>query len=147
MKLTSIPEREEQVSQLKTYFAEQADGEDLSWLRIEADTGIKMNALGRDLVRNALKKLRRPYEAVRGEGVRLSSPDNTMTIMKGRFARIDNSVRRADRTRHQLSERHLEQLSAVDKQKMLTLAGFFGAVRAFAGEAAAKLLPPKEPKT
>jgi len=142
MRFESIPEREKQVLQLIEYFRTVEDGAERSWLRIEADTEIVMDPLGRNLVRRALRKLKRPYEALRGEGVRMSAPESTLAIMGSRFGRIDRAVRRADRTRGQLVERHFDALDDPDKQRMLVLAGFFGAVRAFAREASVKLLGP-----
>jgi len=138
--IVSIPEREAQVAILREYLSTVADGEELSWVRIEDDTSIKMDTIGRSMVRRALSKMKRPYEALRGTGVRLSSADSALPIMKGRFGRIDNAVRRADRTRNHLADRHTEQMNARDRDKMTTLAGFFGAVRAFAAEASTKLL-------
>lgn len=140
MKIESIPERERQYGTLVEYFAGRADGDELLWEQIANETKIPMDATGRALVRRALRKVKRPYEAVRGEGVRLSSSDNTMKIMGGKFVRIDNAVRRADRTRAELSTRHLDQLPRRQKEQMLVLAGFFGTVRAFAKEASAKVL-------
>lgn len=136
----SIPERETQVAKLMDSIGAVADGTEISWLKLEHDTAIKMDMHGRALVRIALRKLRRPYEAVRGVGIRVSSHDTAMSIMGQRFIRIDNSVRRADRTREQLSDRHLAQMSTQDQQRMLTLAGFFGTVRAFAKEASSRIL-------
>lgn len=136
----SIPEREAQVAKLAEYFAGLPDGEEVLWIRIEADAGVKMSTTGKALARLALNKIKREYVPVRGDGIRLSSPDNAMEIMGGRFIRIDNAVRRADRTRSRIAERHFEHMTKQDQQKMLTLAGFFGAVRTFAKEAQAKLL-------
>lgn len=135
----SIQDTEVKVQTLKEYFEAQPDGDELSWMRIEADTGIAMDLRGKGLARTALKKLRRPYEALRGQGLRLSSPESAIVIMGGKFGRIDNAVRRADRTRACLQDRHLAQMNQRDQSKMLTLAGFFGAVRAFATEAGQRL--------
>ncbi len=136
----SIPEREAQVAKLADFFSGLPDGEEVSWLRIEADTGIKMDWKGRGLARRALGKLKRPYAALRGEGLRLSSPENATEIMNGRFIRIDGAVKRADKTREHIVHRHFEKMPAQEQQRMLVLAGFFGAVRAFAKEASVKLL-------
>lgn len=135
----SVPETELKIQKLKDYFESQADGDELSWMRIESDTGVTMDYRGKGLARSALRKLRRPYEALRGHGLKMSSPDSAITIMGGKFVRIDAAVRRADRTRACLQDRHLVQMSHKDQAKMLALAGFFGAVRAFASEAGQRL--------
>lgn len=142
MKLISNAERESEVARLASYFEQLPDGEELLWMRIESDTGMSMavSGRGRALVRKALRRLKRPYEALVGEGIRLSAPDTAMTIVRGRFCRIDGAVRVADRTQKQLQQRHLEQMSSDDQRRMLLAAGFFGAIRAHAKEARTKLL-------
>ncbi len=139
----SIPAIEERVARLAVYFSALPDGTELTWKQIATDTSISMNQHGRGLVRRALKKLKRPYAAVRAVGVILSSPSNAMAIVGNRFVRIDNAVRRADRTRSELTVRHFDSMEERDKGKMLTLAGFFGAVRTFANEAKTKILTAK----
>lgn len=138
----AIPEREASVAKLADYFAGMQDGEFISWLRIEADTGQPMvlTGPGRNDVRRALRRIKRPYEAVRGEGVRLSAPENAMTIVRGRFVRIDGAVRIADRTQRQLQERHLDKMNPAEQQKMIMLAGFFGAIRVMVKENTVKIL-------
>jgi len=128
------------VERLAIYFGAQTDGEEVTWRRIEHETNIVMNPTGRALAWRALKRCKRPYVALRGVGIRLSAPDNAMEIMASRFVRIDNRVRDADKTRAILTTRHLDAMPEHDKKRMLTLAGFFGAVRAFATEAKARLL-------
>lgn len=136
----SMPETEGKVAALALWFGEQPDGQEITWKQIEAATGIKMTIRHREYARRALRRIKRPYEPVRGDGIILSSPTNTMRIISRKFIRIDNSVRRAGTTQAQLAERHFEHLDAEDKQRMLTLSGFFGAVRAFASQAKAKIL-------
>jgi len=85
----------------------------------------------RDYVRTALARLRRPYAAVRGEGVQLSSPSTALTILHGKFTRIDGAVRGAERTQRQLQARHLEMMTGDEQRKMLLIAGFFGAIRSY----------------
>ena len=136
----SIPERQAQLTKVAEFLTSLPDGEEVSWLRIESDTSVRMDSAGKALVRQALKRIKRPYAPVRGQGLQLSGPSNALTIMHGGFVRIDNAVRSADKTRAQLSTRHLEQLTPPDQQRMLMLAGFFGAVRTYAKEARTKLI-------
>lgn len=138
----SIPERETQVAKLADYFTGQPDGEYVSWLRIESETGFSMavSGTGREDVRRALRRIKRPYEAVRAEGIRLSSPENAVLIVKQRFTRIDGAVRVADRTQGQLRERHLDAMSPEDQRTMIMTAGFFGAIRALCRENGTKIL-------
>lgn len=139
----SNQKRQTQIARLVEYVNGMNDGEELSWLRIEADTSIDMRGQsGRSLLRRACEKAKRPYETLPGIGIRLSSAESAMPIVQSSFVRIDNAVRRADRTRKNVATRHLDQLPSTEKHKMLLLAGFFGAVKAFAKDASSKLLPP-----
>ena len=128
----SIPEVQRQIDLLRRFFDGRSDGEMVTWLEIERECSIPMRAQskGRQLVRRALKLSKRPYEAVFGEGIRLSAPETALTIAHGKIHRIDGAVRVASRTQKHLQERHLEQMQEEDRKKLLTLAGFFGAVRA-----------------
>ena len=130
------------IQALAKYFEAHADGETLTWQEIETGTGIDMSVKGngRDMARRALKVLKRPYETLVGTGVRLSAAASAMTIVRGRFSRIDGAVRIADRTQRQLQDRHLEAMPDDDKRRMLIAAGFFGAIRTYAKQARVKLL-------
>lgn len=142
MRFQSNQEKQAKVAKLAAFFGTFQDGEELSWMRIESDTGIRMRPsdVGRACVRLALRRLKRPYETLRGQGVRLSAPGSAITIVRGRFCRIDGAVRAADRTQRELSKRHLEQMTSADQQRMIVSAGFFGAIRTIAKETSTKLL-------
>ena len=131
-----------EIQTLAKYFETRADGDTVTWVEVETATGLSMavSGHGRQNVRRALRVLKRPYETLVATGVRLSAPASAMTIVRGRFARIDGAVRVADRTQRQLQERHLEQMAADDQRRMLIAAGFFGAIRAYTKEARVKLI-------
>lgn len=138
----ATPEIEEKVALLVLFFEPLPDGEELSWGRITADTGIDMAtaAKHRPLVVRALKRLRRPYEAMRGYGIKLSSAETSLRMVKRGFVRIDNSVKHVDRVQKQLSARHLDQMSPTDQRRMIMAAGFFGAIRTFVRQSSTKAI-------
>lgn len=140
MRLVSVPEVEAQLARLADYFEKRADGDEVQWTVIATTTGVRMTAKGKDLARRALRRIKRPYEALRGVGVRLSSPVTAMTIVRGNMMRVDGAMRVAAKTQKQLQARHLEKMSGDDQRRMLVAAGFFGALRAFATDAREKLL-------
>lgn len=115
-------------------YDKHADGDVVTWVDLEKESGLPMrvSGTGRIYARRALKRIRRPYETLPGVGVRLSSRDNAIIIVHGRFRRIDGAVRVAERTQKQLTDRHLEQMSTDDQRKILLAASFFGAIRAIA---------------
>jgi ATP/maltotriose-dependent transcriptional regulator MalT len=139
----SDPEVRAEIEKLTDFFAGLPDGAEVAWKAIEDATGIHATSNrghARHRVRIALRELKRPYEAVRGVGIRLSAPTSAITIVRGKFSRINGALRVAERTQSQLQDMHLEQMSSDDQRKMLIAAGFFGAVRAFASEARVKLV-------
>lgn len=129
----STPENKHDMMVLQSYFENKPDAEEFTWLRIEADTRIKMDNRGKQLVRAALRK--RPYESIRGVGVRLSSAEAVPRMLLGKMRRIDGAVKRADSTQQKLQILHLEQMSARAQQGMLMMASFFGAIRSIARDA------------
>lgn len=139
MKLVTTPENAERLAKLQAFFRELGDGEEASWLRVEHDTGIKMDALGKDLARHAMKREKRPYESIRGVGVRMSHHEAVGRIMIRRLKRIDGAVTNADQEQRSLQTRHLEQMASGAQQKMLMLASFFGAIRTIAKQANTQL--------
>ena len=140
--IESVQKLNADVARLALFFAGLPDGEEVSWVRTEYETGIKMDTKGRNLARRGLARAKRPYLTLRGVGVRLSAPETALEIMGGQFVRIDNGVRRAERTRDILAARHLEQMGVRAKERTLMLGAFFGTIRVFAAEAKARLLSP-----
>jgi len=125
----STAEKEAQAARLKDFFGALPDGEEVSWMRVEHDSGVKMDYAGRSMARLALKRLRRPYEAIKGTGLRMSSAGNSVTILAGRFARVETAIQKTDRVREALETRHFAQMSEVDQKKMLLAKSFFGALK------------------
>lgn len=130
--IESSQERVDQMQRLVQYLNEQPDGQQLKWTQIASETGIQMGQCGRNMVRRALSKIKRPYVALVSIGVKLSDAETALPIVATKFVRIDNAVKRADRTQREVSARHLTQLDSDKQKRMLLLASFFGAVRAAA---------------
>ena len=133
------PEREAAADALRDFLVGRPDGEELPWLLIESATGIKMDAGGKNLVRIALRRLKRPYVAERGTGIRLSSAALALGISRSKFSRLDGALEIADKTQRELSSRHLAQMSGEEQRKMIMLAGFFGMVRSIARETSVEM--------
>jgi hypothetical protein len=129
--------RQTEISKVQIVLQALADGATISWVELEQQSGIKMHpsdAPGRNYARCAMHRLKRPYETLRGVGLRMSAPTNAITIAHGKFARIDGALRVADKTNHHLTTRHLEKMAPEEQRKLIIMGGFFGAVRAMASE-------------
>lgn len=111
---------------------ELKNGEFISYQQIENDTGVKMDNKGKSYMRSALHRLKKEYAAVRGQGIEIASIDNANTIMIGRVVKIDNAVKRGERTHKILNSEFYDQMTP-DEQKQQTLIGAaFGVLRAVA---------------
>jgi len=132
--IRSIPETTQSIQSIAEVLADRPDGSTVSWLEIEKATGISMRTggPGREWTRRALRKIRRPYEAVRGNGVRLSAPTTALTISGHKFVRIDGAVRIAERVNRQLSERHLDKMTGEEQRTLIAYGALFGTIRAVA---------------
>lgn len=139
----STPETREARDHLTALFKDAPDGAEITWGDIAKGSGIRMDVRGKELVRHVLRKLHRPYESIRGQGLRLSCANTALTIVRDRFVRIDNRVREADRTQRDLTARHLHQMDEGGKSRLLMVASFFGAIRTIADNARTQMLTAK----
>ncbi len=117
---------------ISEYFSDKPDGAMISWLEMERDIGIPMRSMhrtgeldGRSLVRQALQKMKRPYETVHGSGIRLSAAATAVTILGGAISKVANATKRAKKVHANLQERHMKELSTYDRERMTRAAGMF----------------------
>lgn len=123
--------REEAIAKLAEYVTPMKDGEELPWIRIEADTGIKMDQDGRDLFRAALRRIgRQDYERQIGVGVRLSTADTTLQIMGAKVKSAYEAAKRVEKAGKRLEERHRDQFTAAQAQGLQLVRATIGALRA-----------------
>lgn len=105
-------------------------GQILSYQKIEQDTGVKMNTPeGRSYLRTACKRLRREYSCLRGVGIELASPKTATTLIVGRLVKIDNAVKRAERTYNNVSVAFYDELSQEEQRQINFVGAAFGAIR------------------
>lgn len=115
---------------LVNYLQDVEHGQILSYQQIEKDTGVKMDsAAGRSYLRTACKKLKREYSCLRGVGIKLMSADTATELIIGRLVKIDNAVKRGEKTYNNVSLAFYNELSP-DEQKQINFVGAaFGAIR------------------
>ena len=117
---------------LKSFLNEVPLGGFISYKDIEAKTEIKMNERGKSILRSALRSLKMEYRCDKGNGIEIESDKNTMHIVTDKVKRVGNSLRRADRTIVRMTERYVDQLPKPDRDRLLSTASLFGAIRAMA---------------
>src|SRR5271166_805045 len=114
-------QRREDVKAISALIAQQQDGARLSWLEVEQGCGVTMDARGRNLFRDCASKALRPYLTLRGFGVEFSSSLNALEIERAKLKRVHHSISNVQKTTEILAEKHLEQMSASDKAKLITI--------------------------
>ena len=115
---------------LVNYLKSVEHGQILSYQQIEQETGVKMNTpAGRSYLRTACKKLKREYSCIRGVGIKLASADTATTLIIGRLVRIDNAVKRGERTYNNVSVAFYNELEPAEQRQINFVGAAFGAIR------------------
>jgi hypothetical protein len=105
-------------------------GQILSYQQIENDTDVKMNTqAGRSYLRTACKKLKREYSCIRGVGIKLADKDTATTLVIGRLVKIDNAVKRGERTYNNVSLAFYNELPPAEQKQINFVGAAFGAIR------------------
>lgn len=115
---------------LVNYLKDVEHGQILSYQQIEKDSGVKMNTpAGRSYLRTACKKLKREYSCIRGVGIKLASADTATTLVIGRLVKIDNAVKRGERTYNNVSLAFYNELPPAEQKQINFVGAAFGAIR------------------
>ena len=113
---------------LYNYFRGLSPGTELSYCQIENDTGIKMDEIGKNHMRTALNKAKIEYDLIWGYGIVLAQPDNVIKILNTKLIKIDNAVKKADKTNKNLGVFYSE-LPPHEQKQVLMVGAVFGAIR------------------
>lgn len=106
-------------------------GREFSYKQIQELTGVTMDNAGKSYMRSALKRLKLPYEIIRGEGIKILSVDNASRIVVDKVIKVDNAIKRAAKTTKQVSDRMYDQLPEAEKKNINFLGALFGTIRAY----------------
>ena len=116
-------------------------GEFISFESLASASGVCLDTRGKSLMRSALRRARLEYTPVISKGIMLAAPSTAITLCGWKIVRVDNSVRRAERTHKNLSDKFFNQLPDGDRGRMMVLGGLFGAIRACAKQFSAVIRP------
>lgn len=137
MNKKTIAEVSNETLRIEEFLKTLHNGQQVSYSEIEKQSGVKMNARGRGFMRTALKRLNLEFTTIHGEGIELGSPDNAMRIISTRIVRIDNSVRRAEKTVKNVHDKFYDSLNDIEKKNVMYLGAVFGAIRQHSNSAKA----------
>jgi|SRR5208337_5392 len=129
MEKRTIGEKDKDSILLEQYLAEQKPGACLSFLAIEHESGVKMDLLGKGHLLRCLKRMKLEYTPTRGYGITLADPGLVMPILSTRICRIDQAVKRGDRSQKLLQEQFFNSLTADEQKHVLFAGAVFGAIR------------------
>jgi hypothetical protein len=140
-KFVPNPVRRAEFKVLLDYVSKLQAGARISWVEITQATGVAMTKSGQDLLRFALKRAKRPYLAIQGEGVELSSKDNALEVVASKTRRFVGALDNARETTSLVSTRHLDELPQEAKNRLLHQQAIFDTLSLSAN--LAKKLPAK----
>ncbi len=141
--MKSLPAISADMQALKKYIEVLPDGKIVSFEAVASDTGIKMDTKGKQFLRAALSSLHREYASITGWGIELSSPANAVSLVNHRLIKIDNAVRRGEKTANRCMH-FLDAMDDKDSKQLLFVASVFGAIRASASLAKSQYRTNKE---
>lgn len=110
-------------------------GEFISYKNIEQFTGVRMDNRGKGFLRTALNRLRLEYTPLKGKGIQLASAETAIAIVSRRVIKIDNSVKRAEKTTKRISNQFYDKLSEPEQKTVNFLSSIFSALRSYSRSA------------
>ena len=127
-------ETSEDLLKLSSYIQEKRPGTELSFMKVQDETGITMDHDGRSKLRRACQREKIEYLSIRGYGIKLTDPTTGMEAVSKRVVRIDNAVRRGERTTRNIKNNFINEMSEEDKKRLIYTGAIFGAIRAAASD-------------
>lgn len=131
----AIQEVSEETLQIENYLKSLNPGDRVTFKGIEESTSVKMDLQGRNYLRSALRRLKLPYMSIRNVGIEVLSSHNASAIISDAVIKIDNSVKRAEKTTKHVRLRVYEELPANERKTIDVLGALFGSIRAFSNSA------------
>ena len=131
----TIAEVSKQTLQIENVLEKAKAGDFITYKNLEILSGVKMNNRGKGYMRTALNRLKIEYTPIRGEGIELASPENSISIVSRRVIKIDNSVKRAEETTKRVTEQFYDQLSENEQKNVNYLSAVFASLRAYSTSA------------
>lgn len=110
-------------------------GEFIDYIKLEKLTGVKMDNTGKGYLRTALNRLKLEYTTIKGVGIELASETNAIAIVSRKVIRIDNSVKRAEKTTKRITNQFYDKLSDHEQKNVNYLSAVFSSLRAYSRSA------------
>jgi len=111
------------------YLKDKKPGEKITYKMITTATGVNMNVAGKSYLRTALHKLKLEYECIMNMGIILASEKNTTRILVHKLVKIDNAVKRGEKSYKNLNLSFYDKLSDQERKQINFIGAAFGAIR------------------
>lgn len=133
--MNTIAEVSKQALKIESVLRASKPGDFITYKNLEILSGVKMDDKGKGYMRTALNRLKLEYSPVVGEGIQLASPENAIAIVSKRVIKIDNSVKRAEKTTKRVTNQFYDKLTEHEQRNVNYLSAVFASLRAYSQSA------------
>lgn len=133
--MNTIAQASSQTLRIENVLKSSRPGDFITYKNIEALSGVKMDNKGKGYLRTALNRLKLEYSPVAGQGIELASAQNAIVIVSKRVVKIDNSVKKAEKTTKRITNQFYDKLSESEQKNVNYLSAVFGSLRAYSQSA------------
>jgi len=130
--MSNLFEASEEFLKLEEYAQTIPPGSVLSWHQIHHDTQIPMTETNKQRLRGVLAKHAIEYIPIHGQGIKIADADTGVEVVSRRIIKIDNSVKRGERSNKNILSRFSHELRDDDRCVLQNTAAIFGAIRVYA---------------
>lgn len=133
--MNTIAQASSQTLRIENVLKTSRPGEFITYKNIESLSGVKMDNKGKGYLRTALNRLKLEYSPVSGQGIELASAQNAIVIVSKRVVKIDNSVKKAEKTTKRITNQFYDKLSESEQKNVNYLSAVFASLRAYSQSA------------
>lgn len=133
--MNTIAEVSKQTLQIESVLKAAKPGDFITYKNLEVLSGVRMDNKGKGYMRTALNRLKLEYSPRMGEGIELASPENSISIVSKRVIKIDNSVKRAEKTTKRVQNQFYDKLTEHEQKNVNYLSAVFASLRAYSQSA------------
>ena len=133
--MKTIQQVSEKTLKFEAVFKDASLNQHFSYKELHDRTGLIMTERNKQFMRSALKRLKLPYEVRRGEGIILVGEKNAIRIAAYKVIKIDNAVKRGEKTTKQITAKTYHLLQEPEKKHINFLSALFGSIRSYSSTA------------
>lgn len=135
MENKSIQQVSEETLKIENIFRSATPGQFFSYEELGRLAELKMDNKGKQFMRSALRRLKMPYEVISGMGIKTLSAQNGTKIIVNSVVKVDNSIKKAEKTTKQVRARVYDELTEPEQKNINFLSALFGTIRSYSTNA------------